>query len=46
MYDKSEIIWKIIAVVAGAAALAICGTLEEKSQEEVLRLCNFKDSNE
>ncbi|MGN0608549.1 MAG: hypothetical protein ACI4J6_05050 [Oscillospiraceae bacterium] len=40
-----DLVLKIIAVVAGAAALAICSTLEEKSQEEVLKLCHFKDGD-
>lgn len=40
-----DLILKIIAAVAGAAALAICSTLEAKSQEEVLKLCHFKDSD-
>ena len=46
MDSKGEVIWKIIAVIAGAAALAICNTLEEKTQEDVLKLCNSNDSNE
>ena len=40
-----DLILKIIAAVAGAAALAICSTLEAKSQEEVLQLCYFKDND-
>jgi len=45
MDDKHDIILKIIAVVAGAAAIAICSTLEEKANSEVLKICTSKDSD-
>lgn len=45
MNTTGNIILKIIAVIAGAAALAICNTLEEKSQEEFLKLQNPNESN-
>ena len=40
-----DIILKIIAAAAGAAALAICSTLESKSQEEVQKICHLTDSD-
>lgn len=40
-----DIILKIIAAAASAAALAICSTLESKSQEEVLKICHLTDSD-
>lgn len=43
MNNTEDIVLKIIAVVAGAAALAICSTLEEK--DEVLKLCHFTDND-
>lgn len=43
MDSTTDLILKIIAAAAGAAALAICSTLEEKS--EVPRLCHFTDSD-
>ncbi|MBQ5319302.1 MAG: hypothetical protein J6K17_09425 [Oscillospiraceae bacterium] len=45
MDNKSDIILKVIAVVAGAAALAICNSLEEKANSEVLKICTSKDSD-
>lgn len=43
MDSTTDLILKIIAAAAGAAALAICSTLEEKG--EVLQLCHFTDSD-
>lgn len=43
MDSTTDLILKIIAAAAGAAALAICSTLEEKG--EVLQLCRFTDSD-
>ncbi len=40
-----DIILKIIAAAAGAAALAICSTLESKSQEELLKICHLSDND-
>lgn len=40
-----DLILKIIAAAAGAAALAICSTLESKSQEEVLKICHLPDND-
>ena len=39
-----DLILKIIAAAAGAAALAICSTLESKSREEVLKICQLPDN--
>ena len=45
MDNKKDIILKVIAIVAGAIALAICSTLEEKANSEVLKICTSKDSD-
>ena len=45
MDDKKDIILKVIAIVAGATALAICSTLEEKTNSEVLKICTSKEND-
>lgn len=46
MTSTEDIILKIIAATAGAVALAICSTLEQRSQEEgVPMICHLTDSD-
>lgn len=41
---NKELVLKILAALAGTAAVALCGCLENDVSEEVLKLCNFTDS--
>jgi hypothetical protein len=36
---------KIVAAAAGAAALAVCSSLKEESDSDILKLCDFSDKD-
>lgn len=40
--DK-ELVLKILAALAGTAAVVLCNCLENDVSEEVLKLCDFTD---
>ncbi len=41
---NKELVLKILAAAAGMTAVILCSCLENDVSEEVLKLCDFKDS--
>jgi len=41
---NKELVLKILAAVTGMAAVVLCSCLENDVSEEVLKLCDFTDS--